>query len=111
MLSSELYIVLTVGKLDTTKNSKLKEENYHCTDNNSNNDDKLTYDIKDNEQSGNVNWWSNELDSLGIKKNSNSGNKKDNNDKSEFPTSQQLEDLTDNIKQTLIRDYKACYDK
>ena len=94
-----------------TKNSKVKEENYHSTDNNNNNDDKLTYDIKDNEQSGNVNWWSNELDSLGIKKNSNSGNKKDNNDKSEFPTSQQFEDLTGNIKQTLIRDYKACYDK
>ena len=59
---------------------------------------------------GNVNWWSNELDSLGIKKNSDNNNK-DNNDKSEFPTSQQLEDLTDNIKQIFIRDYKACYDK
>ena len=96
-----------------TKNSK--EENYHCTynnnNNNNNNDDTRTYDIKDDEHSGNVNWWSNELDSLGIKKNSDSGNKKANNDKSEYPTSQQLEDLTDNIKQMLIRDYKACYDK
>jgi hypothetical protein len=26
------------------------------------------YNIKDNEQSGNVNWWFNELDSPGIKK-------------------------------------------
>ena len=91
-----------------TKNSK--EENDHCTYNNNNNDDAQTYDINDDEQSGNVNWWSNELDSLGIKKNSDNGNKKVNNDKSEHPTSQQLEDLTDKIKQMLIRDYKACYD-
>jgi hypothetical protein len=57
-----------------------------------------------------VNWWSNELDSLGIKKKSgsSSNNNKDNN-KSEFSTSQQLEDLTDDIKQRFIRDYKAFY--
>ena len=91
-----------------TKNSK--EENYHCPYNNNNNDDAQTHDINDDEQSGNVNWWSNELDSLGIKKNSYNGNKKANNDKSEYSTSQQLEDLTDNIKQMLIPDYKACYD-
>ena len=94
-----------------TKNSK--EENYHCTYNNNNNDDAQTYDINDDEQSGNVNWWSNELDSLGIKKESGSSsnnNNKDNN-KSEFSTSQQLEDLTDDIKQRFIRDYKVCYDE
>jgi hypothetical protein len=88
------------------KNSK--EENYLCTHNN---DDARTYDIKDDEQSGNVNWWSNELDSLGIKKNSDNRNKNANNDKREYPTSQQLEDLTDNIKQMLIRDYKTWYYK
>ena len=59
-----------------------------------------------------MNWWSNELDSLGIKKestNSSSNNNNKDNNKSEFP-SQQLEDLTDGIKQRFIRDYKACYD-
>jgi hypothetical protein len=59
-----------------------------------------------------VNWWSNELDSLGIKKESgsSSNNNKDNN-KSEFPSSQQLEDLTDDIKQRFIHDYKTRYDE
>ena len=51
---------------------------------------------KDNEKSQKVNWWINELDSLGIKqKESNKG--------------QELEDLTDDIKQKFIYDYKACY--
>jgi hypothetical protein len=94
-----------------TENNNNVEENYCQYYNSDNDNDNRAYNIKDNEQSGNVNWWSNELDSLGIKKNSNSSNNEDNNDKSGFPTSQQLEDLTDKIKQTLIRDYKACYDK
>ena len=52
-----------------------------------------------------------ERDSLGIKKNSSSSssNNQDNNNKSKLPNSQQLEDLTDDIKQTFIRDYKVCY--
>ncbi len=89
-----------------TKNSKVKEENYHCISNN--NDHKRTFDIKDNEQSGNVNWWINELDTLGINKKSNN---EDNNNTSELPTSQHLEDLTDHIKQRIIRDYKVCYSR
>ena len=74
-----------------------------------NNDD--AYNFNDNEQSGNVNWWSNELDSLGIKKNISSGSNNNDNNKSEFPSSQQLGDLTDDIKQRFIRDYKACHDE
>src|ERR687883_1427627 len=96
-----------------TENNNNVEENYcHYYNSNSDNDSRA-YNIKDNEQSGNVNWWSNELDSLGIKKerrsSSSSNNNKDNN-KSEFQSSQQLEDLTNDIKQRFIRDYKACYD-
>ena len=96
MLSNELYIVLTVGK-----------EDYYYN----NNDDNQAYNIKDNEQSGKVNWWFNELDSLGIEKNSSSSSNSSNeeNNKSELPTSQQLEDLTDDIKQSFIHDYKICY--
>jgi hypothetical protein len=47
------------------KNRKVKE-NYNNSD------------ISDNQRSGNVNWWINELDSLGINKNS-SNNEKNNN--------------------------------
>ena len=96
-----------------TENNNNVEENYCQYYNSDNDNDNRAYNIKDNEQSGNVNWWSNELDSLGIKKNSSSSssnNNKDNN-KSEFPSSQQLEDLTDDMKQRFIRDYKACYDE
>ena len=94
-----------------TENNNNVEENYcqHYNSDNDNDNDNRAYNIKDNEQSGNVNWWSNELDSLGIKKKSRSNNK--DNNKSEFPSSQQLEDLTDDIKQRFIRDYKACYDE
>jgi hypothetical protein len=89
------------------KNNKVEEDYYN------NNDDNRSYNIKDNEQSGKVNWWINELDSLGIKKNGSisiisneySGNKM------EGVKSQQLEDLTDNIKQSFIHDYKACYNQ
>jgi len=58
-----------------------------------------TINAKDNEKSQKVNWWINELDSLGMKK-SNS------NDKKESTKSQELEDLTDDIKQKFIYDYK-----
>jgi hypothetical protein len=61
---------------------------------------------KDDEKSESASWWINELYSLGIKKNSSSD--QDNN-KSELPISQQLEDLTDDIKQILIRNYKVYY--
>jgi hypothetical protein len=94
-----------------TENNEIEEENYG---NKNDNNEKRSYDIKDNEQSGNVNWWFKELDSLGIKKDieivstdqSSSGTNKTRPIKS-----QQLEDLTDDIKQKFIRDYKACYDE
>ena len=91
-----------------TKSNEIEEENY-----NNNDDDKRSYNIKDNEQSGNVNWWFNELDSLGIKNNSDIGTVS--NDLSSSSNiaksvkSQQLEDLADDIKQSFIRDYKTCY--
>jgi hypothetical protein len=75
-------------------------------------DNNRSYNIKDNEQSGKVNWWINELDSLGIKKTSSSigiSSSVYSNNKRESVKSQQLEDLTDNLKQSFIRDYKVCY--
>jgi hypothetical protein len=68
------------------------------------NNKKLANSVNDNEQSKKASWWINELDSLGIEKNSSS-----NNNKSESKDSQKLEDLTDDIKQSFIRDYKICY--
>ena len=65
------------------------------------NNKKLANGLNDNEQSKKVSWWINELDSLGIEKNS--------NNKSESKDSQKLEDLTDDIKQSFIHDYKICY--
>jgi hypothetical protein len=51
---------------------------------------------KDNQKSQKVNWWINELDSLGIKqRESNKG--------------QEFEDQADDIKQKFIYDYKSCY--
>jgi hypothetical protein len=80
---------------------------------NNNNYDKRSYSIKDNEQSGKVNWWFNELDSLGIKNNNDIGvvsnDKSSNSNKTKPVSSQELEDLTDDIKQSFIRDYKTCY--
>ena len=55
--------------------------------------------VKDNEKSQKVNWWINELDSLGIKKSK----------QKESNKGQELEDLTDDIKQKFIYDYKTCY--
>lgn len=95
-----------------TKNNENEEDNYN--DNNEYNSNNRSYNIKANEQSGNVNWWVNELDSLGIKKNkainlvSNDQNSRSSNNKTKSVKSQQLEDLTDDVKQTFIRDYKAC---
>jgi hypothetical protein len=54
-------------------------------------------------------WWINELDSLGIKKSSSSS--EGNNNRNESLSSQQLEDLTDDVKQKFIRDYKVCYNE
>ena len=59
-----------------------------------------TTNAKDNEKSQKVNWWINELDSLGINKSK---------QEEESNKSQELEDLTDDIKQKFIYDYKACY--
>jgi hypothetical protein len=100
-----------------TKNNETEEENYN--DNNQDDSNNRSYNIKDNEQPGNVNWWLNELDSLGIKKNNGDINLASNNqnssssssNKTKPVSSRQLEDLTDDIKQTFIRDYKACYNE
>ena len=54
---------------------------------------------KDNEKSQKINWWINELDSLGIKKSK----------QEESNKGQELENLTDDIKQKFIYDYKTCY--
>jgi len=56
----------------------------------------------DNEQSDKVSWWINELESLAIEKSSSSN-------KNELKNIQELEDLTDGIKQSFIHDYKICY--
>jgi hypothetical protein len=55
-------------------------------------------------QSKEVTWWVNELDSLGIKKSSNNNNNNESN-------IQELEDDADEIKQTFIHDYKNCYNE
>jgi poly(A) polymerase Pap1 len=57
-----------------------------------------TANAEDNEKSQ-VNWWISELDSLGMKKNK----------QEESNKGQVLENLTDDIKQKFIYDYKACY--
>jgi len=75
-----------------TENNKIKDNDE---------DDNLSYNIKDNERSRKVNWWINELDSLGIKKTSSSigiSNSEYSNNKMESVKSQQFEDLTDNLK-------------
>jgi hypothetical protein len=63
---------------------------------------------RDNEQPKTTNWWLNELASLGIKK---SSSNEGNNNRNEPLSSQQLEDLTDDVKQKFIRDYKVCYNE
>ena len=55
-------------------------------------------------QSKEVTWWVNELDSLGIKKSRN-------NNKNNESNIQELEDDADEIKQTFIHDYKNCYNE
>jgi hypothetical protein len=75
-----------------TENNKIKDNDE---------DNNLSYNIKDNERSRKVNWWINELDSLGIKKTSSSigiSNSEYSNNKMESVKSQQFEDLTDNLK-------------
>ena len=60
-----------------------------------------TANTKDNEKSQKVNWWINELDSLGMKESK--------QEEEESNKGQELEDLTDDIKQKFIYDYKAYY--
>jgi hypothetical protein len=60
-----------------------------------------TTNAKDNEKSQKVNWWINELDSLGMKKSK--------QEEEESNKGQEFEDLTDHIKQKFIYDYKAYY--
>jgi hypothetical protein len=61
-----------------------------------------TTNAKDNEKSQKVNWWISELDSLGI-------NKSKQEEEEESNKGQELEDLTDYIKQKFIYNYKTCY--
>ena len=62
-----------------------------------------------------MNWWFNELDSLGIKSDiaivGNEQSSSSSSNKTKLASSQQLEDLTDDAKQAFIRDYKACYNE
>ena len=60
-----------------------------------------TTNAKDNEKSQKVNWWISELDSLGINKSK--------QEEEESNKGQELEDLTDDIKQKFIYNYKAYY--
>ena len=55
-------------------------------------------------QSKEVTWWVNELDSLGVRKSSN-------NNKNNESNIQELEDDADEIKQNFIHDYKNCYNE
>ena len=59
--------------------------------------------VNGNEQSENGSWWINELDSLGIKTSGSSN-------KSESKNIQELEDLTDDLKQAFIHDLNARAD-
>jgi hypothetical protein len=93
------------------KNNNVKEDNY--VDRSSSSDSNHTQTVntlirgnaktinnanaKDNEKFQKVNWWISELDSLGIKQ------------QEESNKGQELEDLTDDIKQKFIYDYKTCY--
>ena len=61
-----------------------------------------TTNAKDNEKSQKVSWWINELDSLGMKKSKQE-------EEEESNKGQEFEDLTDDIKQKFIYDYKAYY--
>jgi hypothetical protein len=64
--------------------------------------EKVNEDNEDQDkQSEKASWWLNELDSLGIKKN--------NYNKNQSNYLQNLEDLSDNKKQNLIRDYRISY--
>jgi hypothetical protein len=81
---------------------------------NENNVDQLSLDSRDKRtkntlieanQSKEVTWWVNELDSLGVRKSSSNNNK---NNESNI---QELEDDADEIKQTFIHDYKNCYNE
>jgi gamma-glutamyl phosphate reductase len=59
-----------------------------------------TANAKDNEKSQKINWWISELNSLGMKKSK---------QEEESNKSRELENLTDDIKQKFIYDYKTCY--
>jgi hypothetical protein len=79
---------------------EIKEVQSHKFKNTHN--EKVNEDNEDQDkQSEKASWWLNELDSLGIKKN--------NYNKDESNYLQNLEDLSDNKKQNLIRDYRISY--
>src|SRR5689334_7680656 len=86
-LTRDWSVVVLVVAVITVLASDGNVRSFYCD----NNDNKRSYNIKDNEQSGNINWWLNELDSLGTKKKSSSrDNEENNNNESELQSSQQL---------------------
>ena len=106
-----MYVVLAVAKPKTNNNIKenadrllLLDSKRRETINNlikANANTITAVNANDSERSEKISWWINELDSLGTKKSK----------QKESNKSQELEDLTDDIKQKFIYDYKACYNE
>ena len=109
--------VRQIEKLNCIPLEPLERYDMSTTNNNvsenENNVDQLSLDSRDKRtkntlieanQSKEVTWWINELDSLGIKKSSN-------NNKNNESNIQELEDDADEIKQTFIHNYKNCYNE
>jgi hypothetical protein len=104
-----------IEKVNCISFEPLERYNMSTTNNNisENNVDQLSLDSRykrtkntliEANQSKEVTWWVNELDSLGIKKSRN-------NNKNNESNIQELEDDADEIKQTFIHDYKNCYNE
>jgi hypothetical protein len=110
-----LSIVLTVGKPTTNNNIKENADRLLLLDSKrretvntlikANANIITAVNADDNERSEKISWWINELNSLGTKKSSS------NTEKNKSNGSQGLEDLTDDIKQSFIRNYKNCYNE
>ena len=110
-----MSIVLTVGKPTTNNNIKENADRLLLLDSKrretvntlikANANIITAVNVDDNERSEKISWWINELNSLGTKKSSS------NTEKNKSNGSQGLEDLTDDIKQSFIRNYKNCYNE
>jgi hypothetical protein len=110
-----MSIVLTVGKPTTNNNIKENADRLLLLDSKrretvntlikANANIITAVNADDNERSEKISWWINELNSLGTKKSSS------NTEKNKSNGSQGLEDLTDDIKQSFIRNYKNCYNE